>query len=990
MNRKKKENKITKEDYKKIQEEIKESSLQDHAEWVHKCAEEMEQANGVGDTRKLYKVVKVLSGKVDKKPAVDLNMDDKGNAITSAEDRARTWFSFLSKKFAATQREMDRPEMPALPARSQNNKLTEEEVREAVRSLKNHKAVGADGIPVEVYKVSNPAFKMLFELLSQTWREEAVPDELGVAIFKMLYKRKGSPNDPSKYRCIGLLNSAYKVLSAVMLRRLVTETEGYLQDWQAGFRQERGCRDNVMILRTLVEQMLREGKPLVLTFIDYSAAFDSVAHKFLDKALGEAKAKPKTRAMFRAIYGSATAKTKVKDTDGRYVFSAPFPVRRGVIQGDITSPLYFIIALEAILRTYDNTAGKGVNFGGVNLHTLGYADDAALVDGSTTTACERVSKIAIGSAEAADMHINIGKTECMHVKRQQRVEAPGRDEAAKVCNHKCKRPGCGWIFGSKLGLRIHQAKWCQWSNYYEVEKILDHKCDVLPVGLGACKFLIKWKGYDHSHNRWIAYENVTKAAITEYLQANNIYDYGWQFRCQYCDKPCRSKQGVKVHYAAKCKKKDKDQGFYGTVAQRLHADAMMQERQGQEPKILCGVESLKNCYKFKYLGSMFTADGRDDVDIKRRIGMATSRCGQLRFILGAKNINFATKMKIYKCAVGSLFTYGSEAWCLNEKNLRTLNGANASCLQRFTNKTRIEESRQSSCTYSLCQDIRRRRLIWLGHILRMKSVPSEDRTGRADRLVKVAARVQHSMCKGGNLFMDAPQNVSFDDIVKMANDRERWERMVARKFGKIDDKGGRLVGTGADAVWISNAEAEAIFVASAPPFTPTNITTETNTNTNTNNSSNIENKDVPPHTPQTHSTKTPLASTIGATAQDAAGTSSKPELEASPPPLTLSSTSPTFIPWKEQAGLHLQETQSRAAEHKSELWAEPAPPPTPTPSSIYLHESTAISAHENTLWAEPARPPTPTPSSILLHFTPTPTKLTPPPNTSYTSLSPPC
>ena len=203
----------------------------------------------------------------------------------------------------------------------------------------------------------------------------------------------------------------------------------------------------------------------------------------------------------------------------------------------------------------------------------------------------------------------------------------------------------------------------------------------------------------------------------------------------------------------------------------------------------------------------------------------------------------------YKCAVGSLFTYGSEAWCLNEKNLRTLNGANASCLQRFTNKTRIEESRQSSCTYSLCQDIRRRRLIWLGHILRMKSVPSEDRTGRADRLVKVAARVQHSMCKGGNLFMDAPQNVSFDDIVKMANDRERWERMVARKFGKIDDKGGRLVGTGADDVWISNAEAEAIFAASSPPFTPTNITTETNTNTNTNNSSNIENKDAPPPHP---------------------------------------------------------------------------------------------------------------------------------------------
>ena len=92
---------------------------------------------------------------------------------------------------------------------------------------------------------------------------------------------------------------------------------------------------------------------MVLTFIDYSAAFDSVGHKFLDFALGQAKADPKTRAIFRAIYGSATAKTRVKGVDGKKVFSEKFPVRRGVIQGDITSPMYFIIALEAILRIYE-------------------------------------------------------------------------------------------------------------------------------------------------------------------------------------------------------------------------------------------------------------------------------------------------------------------------------------------------------------------------------------------------------------------------------------------------------------------------------------------------------------------------------------------------------------------------------------------------------------------------------------------------------------
>ena len=46
-----------------------------------------------------------------------------------------------------------------------------------------------------------------------------VPEDLGVAVFKMLYKNKGSPDDPTKHhRCLGMLNSAYKVLSTIMLR----------------------------------------------------------------------------------------------------------------------------------------------------------------------------------------------------------------------------------------------------------------------------------------------------------------------------------------------------------------------------------------------------------------------------------------------------------------------------------------------------------------------------------------------------------------------------------------------------------------------------------------------------------------------------------------------------------------------------------------------------------------------------------------------------
>ena len=161
--------------------------------------------------------------------------------------------------------------------------------------------------------------------------------------------------------------------------------------------------------------MLERGEKLYSTFIDYSAAFDSVSHKFLDRALKRAGASNKTRVLFRAIYRAASAYTEVNSTDDTVVRSQPFPVNRGVIQGDILSPLFFILALELILKYHDNVPGKGVQVGGETVHTLGYADDAALLDASLDVATARVSSIAQGSREDADMDISIIKTKVMQV-----------------------------------------------------------------------------------------------------------------------------------------------------------------------------------------------------------------------------------------------------------------------------------------------------------------------------------------------------------------------------------------------------------------------------------------------------------------------------------------------------------------------------------------------------------------------------------------------
>ena len=101
-----------------------------------------------------------------------------------------------------------------------------------MKQLNLGKATGPDGIPAVVYKTCPQILKEeLYSLLQFMWNEDVVPENFATANFRMLFKGKGSSNDPSKYRCIVLLNHTYKVLSYILLGRITGVTDEFLKDW---------------------------------------------------------------------------------------------------------------------------------------------------------------------------------------------------------------------------------------------------------------------------------------------------------------------------------------------------------------------------------------------------------------------------------------------------------------------------------------------------------------------------------------------------------------------------------------------------------------------------------------------------------------------------------------------------------------------------------------------------------------------------------------
>ena len=441
---------------------------------------EMEKSDAVGDTRKIFNLVNRLSNK-PKLPPTNLTSDKDDNLLRSPEEIVTTWGNFLTEKFTSTPEEHLRPDLP--PLEKTWDPLTRAEFDVDIKRLKSGKATGPDGVLTTVFK-NFPLIKdELFRLLRFIWGEEVVPKSLSTTKFTILFKHKGSSNDPSRYRCIALLNHAHRVLSYILLGRLLTPSEGFLQDWQPGFRESRGWRDNSMIFKVMCDKMMAMVQALAAVFIDYKTVFDSVSHKFIDETLEKAGVSTKVRSIFRSIYKASSAFTTSTGSDGKKIRSDTFIIDRGVLQGDVTSPLFFILALELILRRHDAVdPDADIPIAEILIHHLGYADDVAAVDSGSTAGIKRLSNrvdsISRGSKDDADMILSKEKTVALHVREKDEVSDTTPDEASNICKFVCPHLNCGFKFLSLAGLKVNMGR-CEWKDEFEVEKIVDHRGNVV-------------------------------------------------------------------------------------------------------------------------------------------------------------------------------------------------------------------------------------------------------------------------------------------------------------------------------------------------------------------------------------------------------------------------------------------------------------------------------------------------------------------------------
>ena len=164
-----------------------------------------------------------------------------------------------------------------------------------------------------------------------------------------------------------------------MLKILQARRQQYvnreLPDVQAGFRRDRGTRDQIANIRWIIEKAREFQKDIYFCFIDYAKAFDCVDHNKLWRIVKEMLIPDHLTCLLRNLYAGqeATVRTEHGTTDW-------FQIGKGVCQGCILSPCLFNLYAEYIMRnTGLEEAQAEIKIAWRNINNLRYADDTTLM-----------------------------------------------------------------------------------------------------------------------------------------------------------------------------------------------------------------------------------------------------------------------------------------------------------------------------------------------------------------------------------------------------------------------------------------------------------------------------------------------------------------------------------------------------------------------------------------------------------------------------------
>ena len=147
---------------------------------------------------------------------------------------------------------------------------------------------------------------VLDSICQQIWKTQQWPHDWKRSVFIPIPK-KGNAKKYSNYCTIELISHSSKVMLKILQVRLHQYVNQELPDVQAGFRKDRGSRDQIANIHWITAKAREFQKNIYFCFIDYAKLFYCVDHNKLWKILKEMGIPDHLNCLLRNLYAGQEA-----------------------------------------------------------------------------------------------------------------------------------------------------------------------------------------------------------------------------------------------------------------------------------------------------------------------------------------------------------------------------------------------------------------------------------------------------------------------------------------------------------------------------------------------------------------------------------------------------------------------------------------------------------------------------------------------------------
>ena len=539
------------------------------------------------------------------------------------------------------------------------------EIRAAAKRMRRGKAPGPTGLSVDHLRFwadskDTTKWDKVVELVQYMFETGETPSAFKMGTLVLVPKA-----EIGKYRGIALLECLYKLLSCLVNIRVCKSIR--FHDGVHGFRAKRSCSTGILEVKLSMQRARRAGQIYHQIFLDLSKAYDTLDRERMNQVLMAYGIGPRIMALLEDAWKDSGV---VPKKAGR--FGGVIRTDRGVKQGDIPSPTFFNLVIDAILHAEEESRAQ--DEAPAVLDTSFYADDGR-IGSYDAKAVQRSLDVFTDLFSRMGLKMNAGKTEAMSSTMATRptsirTGAYHRKLAQSGAEYKTRSTEMGSCPVCAKPLQKRSlARHLRDQHPGAAPAPLDLEGLASPVRLGrAREYQLRMAGNsstkcpDASCPFEAGLPNIMRRHFLFRHPRDTIHINGdTNFaKCTKC--------GMMVKQPVTAKHWNTSQCQAGTRRMEARALTAVAAAADSAPATFyVGTKQLNMVNEFKYLGRIISRDDSDLAACVRNISRARSKWGELSRILRADGATTATTARFYMVIVSAVLLYSCETWVVTRR-----------------------------------------------------------------------------------------------------------------------------------------------------------------------------------------------------------------------------------------------------------------------------------------------------------------------------------